>query len=98
VLRIIDVAMLEVEKKLKERELTLTLSVKAKEFIATKGFDPQYGARPLRRAIQKYLEDPLAEKILKELVSDGSHVTVEVTGEELEFIESAREITQHEVK
>ncbi len=98
VLKIIDVSMYEVEKKLKERNLTLELSLKTKEFIANKGFDPQYGARPLRRAIQKYLEDPLAERILKGLVTDGSHVTVEVHGEELEFVESAREITQPEVK
>lgn len=51
---------------------TFTLSNEAKDFVAEKGFDPQYGARPLHRAIQKYLEDPLAEFILSENPESGA--------------------------
>ncbi len=98
VLRIIDVTMSEVERKLQERTITVSLTMKAKEFLAEKGFDPQYGARPLRRAIQKYLEDPLAERILKGTISEGGHVTVEAKKDELDFVETRKEITQHEVK
>ena len=50
----------------------IKLTDKAKKFVAEKGFDPQFGARPLHRAIQKYLEDPLAEFILNENPSEGS--------------------------
>lgn len=98
VLKIIDVSMGEVEQKLKERNLQITLSKEAKEFIAEKGFDPVYGARPLRRAIQKYLEDPVAEQLLKGVFSDGSHISVELKGEELTFGEVAPEPAPDEVK
>jgi len=50
----------------------LKLSEEAKKFVAEKGFDPQFGARPLNRAIQKYIEDPLAEFILNESPEEGS--------------------------
>jgi ATP-dependent Clp protease ATP-binding subunit ClpC len=50
------------------------LTEKAKDFIADKGYDPQYGARPLNRAIQKYLEDPLAEEILKGELAEGEYI------------------------
>jgi ATP-dependent Clp protease ATP-binding subunit ClpC len=52
----------------------LTLTPQAKEFVAEKGFDPLFGARPLHRAIQKYVEDPLAEFILNEQPEKGSHL------------------------
>ncbi len=98
VLEIIDVSMIEVEKKLKERNITVSLTKPAKEFIAEKGFDPIYGARPLKRAIQKYLEDPVAEKILKGDFSDGSHIAVEVHDHELTFTEMTVEAAPDEVK
>jgi ATP-dependent Clp protease ATP-binding subunit ClpC len=98
VLKIIDVSMTEVEQKLKERNLHITLTQEAKEFIAEKGFDPVYGARPLRRAIQKYLEDPVAEQLLKGLFTDGSHISVELKGGELEFSETTHEPAPNELK
>ncbi|HNF85865.1 MAG TPA: AAA family ATPase, partial [bacterium] len=91
VLRIIDVSLDEVRKKLKERNMTLHLTDAAKEFVATKGFDPVYGARPLRRAIQKHIEDAVAEKILKGEFSDGSLVSIELRDGELAFVEMAHE-------
>ena len=69
---IIDIALKDVYKRLEEMEYKLTLSDEAKDFVAEKGFDPQYGARPLNRAIQKYLEDPLAEFILNDEMRKGA--------------------------
>lgn len=97
VLRIIDVSMTEVDKKLKERNIVVTLTKQAKEFIAEKGFDPVYGARPLRRAIQKYLEDPVAEQLLKGVFTDGAHIEVKLRDNELEFTEAKGEPAPDEV-
>jgi ATP-dependent Clp protease ATP-binding subunit ClpC len=68
---IIDILMKGVTKRLDSLGLTLELSEEAKKFISEKGFDAQFGARPLHRAIQKYLEDPLAEEILNMSVKNG---------------------------
>ncbi len=70
--KIIDIALEDLFKRLKDMDYELELSQKAKEFVAKKGFDPQYGARPLHRAIQKYIEDPLAEFILAKKPEEGS--------------------------
>lgn len=69
---IIDNALGSLMKRLDGLKFTLTLSEDAKEFVAEKGYDPQFGARPLHRAIQKYVEDPLAEFILNENPSEGA--------------------------
>jgi ATP-dependent Clp protease ATP-binding subunit ClpC len=71
---IIDIALTDLYKRLTHLTFTLSLSAEAKKFVAEKGFDPQFGARPLHRAIQKYLEDPLAEFILNENPSEGSEL------------------------
>ena len=57
------------------------LTDKAKDFLAEKGYDPQYGARPLNRAIQRYLEDPVAEEILKGDLKDGDVIMADYEGE-----------------
>jgi len=62
--KIIDLALVDVYKRLNKLGYEVELTDKAKDFLAEKGYDPQYGARPLHRAIQKYMEDPLAEEIL----------------------------------
>jgi ATP-dependent Clp protease ATP-binding subunit ClpC len=66
IFKIIDITLGDLYKRLGNMGYGLTLTEEAKKFVAEKGFDPQFGARPLHRAIQKYLEDPLAEFILKE--------------------------------
>ncbi len=68
---IIDILMKGVLKRLNNLGFTLELTEEAKEFIAEKGYDSQFGARPLHRAIQKYLEDPLAEEILNMNIKQG---------------------------
>jgi ATP-dependent Clp protease ATP-binding subunit ClpC len=69
--QIIDLLLVKLFTRLTNLGFSITLTEAAKDFIADKGYDPQYGARPLNRAIQKYLEDPLAEEILKgELAAD----------------------------
>ncbi len=72
ILKIIDITLKDLRKRLEGMNYTLTLSDQAKRFVAEKGYDPQFGARPLHRAIQKYLEDPLAEFILNESPQEGS--------------------------
>ncbi|MFK7946475.1 MAG: ATP-dependent Clp protease ATP-binding subunit [Saprospiraceae bacterium] len=72
IFQIIDIAMTDVYTRLKNINYTLSLSDEAKAFLAEKGYDPQFGARPLHRAIQKYLEDPLAEFILNDNAKEGS--------------------------
>lgn len=72
--QIIDIIMKGVLKRLNSLGFDLELTERAKNFIAEKGYDPQFGARPLHRAIQKHLEDPLAEEILNQRVKDGDRV------------------------
>jgi ATP-dependent Clp protease ATP-binding subunit ClpC len=68
---IIDILMKGVMKRLNSLGFELQLTPEAKDFIAEKGYDQQFGARPLHRAIQKYLEDPLAEEILNMNIKQG---------------------------
>jgi ATP-dependent Clp protease ATP-binding subunit ClpC len=63
----------------------MNISPEAKDFIAQKGFDPHYGARPLKRAIQKFIEDSLAEEIISGRISEGDTITVELDGEEIKI-------------
>ncbi|HMX40678.1 MAG TPA: AAA family ATPase, partial [Saprospiraceae bacterium] len=72
IFKIIDNALDGLMKRLNNMKYTLTLTEEAKNFVAEKGYDPQFGARPLHRAIQKYVEDPLAEFILNETPSEGT--------------------------
>jgi ATP-dependent Clp protease ATP-binding subunit ClpC len=72
IFKIIDIALQDLMKRLQGMEFNLELSAEAKKFVADKGFDPQFGARPLHRAIQKYIEDPLAEFLLSENPPEGS--------------------------
>ncbi len=72
IFRIIDIALADLYKRLTGLEFSLALDDAAKKFVAEKGFDPQFGARPLHRAIQKYIEDPLAEFILNNNPESGT--------------------------
>ncbi|MEL6941964.1 MAG: ATP-dependent Clp protease ATP-binding subunit, partial [Bacteroidota bacterium] len=72
IFKIIDITLKDLYKRLDGMGFELKLTDKAKDFVAEKGFDPQFGARPLNRAIQKYIEDPLAEFILNENLEEGA--------------------------
>ncbi len=75
---IVDIQLGRLARLLSERKITVELSPEAKQLLADKGYDPAYGARPLKRIIQKFIQDPLAEEILSGRVKDGDHVQVEV--------------------
>ena len=74
--RIVDIQMTRLQKLLDDRKITITLDAGAREWLADKGWDPAYGARPLKRVIQKAVQDPLAEMILAGTIKDGEKVTV----------------------
>ncbi len=81
---IVDLLLRRIRQSMAERELQLELSEGAKDMLVDKGWDPAMGARPLRRAIQHYVEDPLADFVLREQVESGSTVLVEEPTEEAE--------------
>ncbi len=77
IFKIIDITLRDVKNRLETLNYKLQLEDSAKEFLSEKGYDPQFGARPLHRAIQKYLEDPLAESILSGKFKEGDSIVVE---------------------
>jgi ATP-dependent Clp protease ATP-binding subunit ClpB len=85
--RIVDIQLERVSKLLAERRISIEVTDAAKDLLAEKGYDPHYGARPLKRVIQRMLQDPLAMKILEGEFPEGSKVVVDarVSGEALEF-------------
>jgi ATP-dependent Clp protease ATP-binding subunit ClpC len=80
--KIIDIEVNGLRKRLSERMITLELDEKAKEFLINKGFDVTYGARPLKRTIQRYLEDPLAEELISKRLRPNDNVKVTVKDED----------------
>ena len=74
ILQIIDIELKDLYKNMHDNKMVLTLDQSAKNFLVDKGFDQKYGARPLKRAIQKYVEDPLAEEILRGSFKDGAKI------------------------
>ncbi len=76
IFRIIDIELAGFYRRVAELGYTLTLTDEAKEFVAERGYDPQFGARPLKRAIQKYVEDELAEFIIDGELHRGASITV----------------------
>ena len=75
---IADIMLTELRSQLQEMDMELEVTSAAKDFIAEKGFDPDFGARPLRRAIQRYIENPLSEEMLKGRFKEGTKVTVDL--------------------
>ena len=83
---IVDILFKDIQAKLAERDITITLSPNAKAYIAEAGFDPVYGARPLKRALYEVVEDRLAELILEDKVVEGSSVAFDVVDGEIEVV------------
>jgi len=73
---IVDIQIARLQKLLDDRKITIKLEARAREWLADKGWDPAYGARPLKRVIQKSVQDPLAEMILAGTIKDGERVTI----------------------
>jgi ATP-dependent Clp protease ATP-binding subunit ClpC len=86
IFKIIDISLGKLFHRITDMGYSIELSEKAKDFLATKGYDQQYGARPLNRAIQKYLEDAIAEEILKGELTEGDVITAD-------YVEAATELT-----
>ena len=82
--QIADIMLKELRQQLGEMDIELVVTEQAKELLANKGFDPDFGARPLRRAIQRFIENPLAEEILKGTFGEGGTITVDT--QEGEFV------------
>ena len=75
----------DTKKALAEKNMNITVSEEAKEFILEKGTNLKFGARPLRRAIQRYIEDEISEMVLREEVHDGQNITVDLGNDHLKF-------------
>jgi len=89
---LIQILTLEVDKvieRLRHKNLHLKLDDQAKEFLVDKGYDPQYGARPMRRAVERFFEDPLAEEILKGNLREGELIVVTTDKSKLIFNQAA---------
>ncbi|MFC1921339.1 ATP-dependent Clp protease ATP-binding subunit [Chloroflexota bacterium] len=82
---IVDLLVKDLEERLAERKLKLEITDAAKSWIAKTGFDPVYGARPLRRAVERYIENPLSTKVLKGEFKEGDSIVVDAVDDELTF-------------
>jgi ATP-dependent Clp protease ATP-binding subunit ClpB len=90
--RIVDIQMKRLAKLLADRKLTVELDDKAKDWLGAKGYDPAYGARPLKRVIQKYVQDPLAELILQGKIREGE--TVKITADKNGLVINGQAVKQ----
>jgi ATP-dependent Clp protease ATP-binding subunit ClpC len=88
--QIVEIELTKFASRLTERKITLEFSAEAKTLLIEKGYDEKYGARPLRRAVEHYLEDPLAEAVLRGDIKDGDAVSVVRNGDKLEFKQRER--------
>jgi len=77
IIKIVDIQLDILKKRLEEKNIILSVTTKAKELLAQRGFDPQYGARPLKRTIQKHVQDPLALQMLEGAIKENDNVRVE---------------------
>ncbi len=92
VFQIIDIILRDLRRRLRERDMELKLTKEAKELLLEKGYDPIYGARPMKRAIQRYIEDPLAEDLIKGRFSEGDVIVVRRNGDVLKFTKQKKKV------
>lgn len=85
IIKIVDIQLERLKKRLSEKQIALELTQGAREFLANKGYDPVYGARPLRRAIQRHLENPLSMEILKGEITGGTTIVADSQDDSLVF-------------
>jgi ATP-dependent Clp protease ATP-binding subunit ClpC len=92
--QIIEILLNQVRDRLREKEITLTMTPGAVNLLLEKGYEPALGARPLRRAIQKLIEDPLSEMVMKGKIQPGCEVKISKRGNDLAFEEKLAESTR----
>ena len=99
-MQIIDIATKDLLKRMSNMNITIEFLKGAREFIAQKGFDPKFGARPLKRALQQFIEDPLSEDILKGKFSEGSRIKIKFIKktESLKFVDASEKETTEETE
>lgn len=85
--KIVEILLKQVARRLEDRHITIELSDKAKEFLVNEGYDPKYGARPLKRTIQRRVLDPLALDVLNGRIHDGDHVVIDIEDGKLVFLQ-----------
>jgi ATP-dependent Clp protease ATP-binding subunit ClpB len=90
--QIIDIQLRSLMKRLEDRKIRVTLSDSAKDFLIAEGYDPTYGARPLKRALQREVLDPLALRVLQGDFREGDTVVVDVGPGRLEFVRQERPV------
>jgi ATP-dependent Clp protease ATP-binding subunit ClpB len=83
--QIVDIQLRSLRRRLDERGLTIELTDEARAYLATKGYEPAFGARPLKRLIQREIQDPLAIRLLSGEIRDGDVVTIDASADGLEF-------------
>lgn len=83
--KILDIELKNLKERMKNKFITLELTSEAKDFLVEKGFDPDFGARPLKRAIEKFLEDPISEDLLRGKFADSNYIMVSHKEDHLEF-------------
>jgi len=83
--KIVDLEVAKVIERVRAKDIKVHLDTTALEFLIDKGYDPIYGARPMRRAVEKYLEDPLAEELLRGNIKQRDTLNVHAAGEQLAF-------------
>ncbi len=88
-IHILDLEVKKVLERLRNKRFALKLDEKSYEFLVEKGYSPDFGARPMRRAVERFLEDPLAEEILKGAIHEGDPVEVTREGDKLIFKQTA---------
>ena len=93
---IVDVQLARFKKLLAERQLTLELTPEAIALLCERGYEPAYGARPLKRAIQRYLQDPLAKRIIAGDFPPGDHIRGERQGDQIVFGKVTWSANKHE--
>lgn len=82
---IVDILIKDLNNRIIEKEMTFSISKKAKDFLVEKGYDPKFGARPLRRTIEDYIEDPLSEEVLRGKITFGSDIKADLKEDKLVF-------------
>ena len=84
-LKIADLMFASLEKRLESKDISVTITQSAKDYIVSEGYDAEYGARPLRRTLQRLVEDKLSEKLIRAEISSGDKVKIDFDGNNLVF-------------